>query len=305
MSTETAWQGGCKHLHSHNEIWSFSRGHDFVKLPCSVKILRSSSSVARTCRSIPRPLVFVPTMGALHEGHLSLIRRARELAGTKGTVAVSIFVNPTQFGPKVDTALCRAAGVDLLFLPDAKAFYAPDHSTWVDESLLSTGLCGAARPGHFRGVCTVVSKLFHLLGPDIAVFGKKDAQQLAVLRRMVRDLDFQIKIVGAETHREADGLAMSSRNRYLSEEERAQAPVLRRALLEAQAVAKAAVSVPGKLRASVVKRIKTASLARIDYVEVVDAETLGKPGPKTKKVLIAVAVVFGKTRLIDNLEVKL
>jgi len=255
-------------------------------------------------------------MGALHEGHLSLICRARELAGPKGTVVVSIFVNPTQFGPKedfsryprpiaLDTSLCRAAGVDVLFLPEAGAFYAPDHSTWVDESLLSMGLCGAARPGHFRGVCTVVSKLFHLLGPDVAVFGKKDAQQLAVLRRMVRDLDFQIKIVGAETYREADGLAMSSRNRYLSAEERAQAPVLRRALLEAQAAAKAGISAPGKLRAHVVKRIKTASLARIDYVEVVDAETLGKPGAKTKKVLIAVAVGFGKTRLIDNLEVKL
>jgi len=255
-------------------------------------------------------------MGALHEGHLSLIRRARALAGPKGTVAVSIFVNPTQFGPKEDysryprplaqdTAKCREAGVDLLYLPEAEAFYSPDHSTWVDESLLSTGLCGAARPGHFRGVCTVVAKLFNLLAPDIAVFGKKDAQQLAVLRRMVRDLNFQIKIVGAEIHREADGLAMSSRNRFLSPEERAQAPVLYRALREAKAAAKAGVATPAKLRSRVVKIIETEPLARIDYVEAVDAETLGKPTPKTKKILIAVAVVFGKTRLIDNLEISL
>ena len=255
-------------------------------------------------------------MGALHEGHLSLIRRARALAGPKGTVAVSIFVNPTQFGPKEDLsryprplaedlAQCRAEGVDLLFLPEASAFYAPDHSTWVDEALLSTGLCGASRPGHFRGVCTVVAKLFNIVAPDAAVFGKKDAQQLAILRRMVRDLDFQIKIVGVETHREADGLAMSSRNQYLSAEERAAATVLRRALLEARAAAKAGVTDPARLRARVVKTIERAPLARVDYVEAVDAESLGKPTPKTRKLLIAVAVFFGKTRLIDNIEVSI
>ena len=257
-------------------------------------------------------------MGALHEGHLTLIRRAKALAGPKGTVAVSVFVNPTQFGPKEDfsryprpvekdMAKCRAEGVDLVFLPEAVEFYAPDHSAWVDESLLSTGLCGAARPGHFRGVCTVVSKLFNLIGPDIAVFGKKDAQQLAIIRRMVRDLNFQIKIVGAETHREPDGLAMSSRNQFLSTEERAQAPVLRRALLEAKALAKSGVSDPTKLRARVVKTIESAPLARIDYVEAVDAETLAKvdkrSATKKQRVLFAVAVFFGKTRLIDNVEI--
>ena len=255
-------------------------------------------------------------MGALHEGHLSLIRRARQLAGPKGTVAVSIFVNPTQFGPREDLsryprpiaediAKCRKEGVDLLFLPEAEGFYAPDHSTWVDESLLSTGLCGAARPGHFRGVCTVVAKLFNLLSPDSAVFGKKDAQQLAIIRRMVRDLNFQIKIVGLETHREADGLAMSSRNQYLSPEERAQAPILRRALFAAKATAKTDASSPAKLRVRVVKAIERAPLARIDYVEAVDAETLGTPTPKTRRLLIAVAVGFGKTRLIDNIEIPL
>jgi len=281
-----------------------------------VKILRTPSSAARVCRSAPRPLVLVPTMGALHEGHLTLLRRARALAGPKGTVAVSIFVNPTQFGPKEDfsryprpiaqdMAKCQAEGVDLVFLPEAKPFYTPDHSTWVDESLLSMGLCGASRPGHFRGVCTVVSKLFNLIGPDIAVFGKKDAQQLAIIRRMARDLNFQIKIVGAETHREKDGLAMSSRNQFLSAEERAQAPILRRALLEAKAAAKSGVSDAAKLRARVVKTIETAPLARVDYVEAVDAETLAKPASKCRKLLIAVAVFFGKTRLIDNLEVNI
>lgn len=255
-------------------------------------------------------------MGALHEGHLTLIRRARALAGPKGTVAVSVFVNPTQFGPKEDfsryprpvaedTAKCRAEGVDLLYLPEPADFYAPDHSTWVNESLLSTGLCGASRPGHFRGVCTVVAKLFNVFGPDIAVFGKKDAQQLAVLRRMVRDLNFPIKIVGAEIHREADGLAMSSRNRYLSPEERAQAPILNRALREAKAAAKAGLRSAARLRARVVKVIESVPLAKIDYVEAVDAETLGKPDARTRKILLAVAVGFGKTRLIDNIEISL
>lgn len=255
-------------------------------------------------------------MGALHEGHLSLIQKARALAGPKGTVAVSVFVNPTQFGPKEDysryprpvaqdTAKCRAAGVDLLFLPNAETFYAPDHSTWVDESSLSTGLCGAARPGHFRGVCTVVSKLFHVFAPDIAVFGKKDAQQLAVLRRMVRDLHFQIQLVGAEIFREADGLAMSSRNRFLTKPQRAQAPVLHRALREARAAAKKRGVTPARLRADVVKTIETAPLARIDYVEAVDAETLAPPAASTRRILLAVAVRFGKTRLIDNVEINL
>jgi pantoate--beta-alanine ligase len=252
-------------------------------------------------------------MGALHLGHLSLIHRARALAGPKGTVAVSIFVNPTQFGPgedlsryprpiSRDIALCKEAGVDLLYLPEAEAFYAPDHSVWVNEEALSAGLCGASRPGHFRGVCTVVAKLFNLLGPEIAVFGKKDAQQLAILRRMVRDLNFQIKIVGVETYRERDGLALSSRNQYLTSDQRAQAPVLRRGLLSARAAAKGGVHSPAKLRALVVKTIGTAPLSKIDYVEIVDAETLAKPGPKSRKLLIAVAVHFGNTRLIDNLE---
>lgn len=253
-------------------------------------------------------------MGALHEGHLSLIRRARALAGPKGTVAVSIFVNPAQFGPnedlsryprplKRDTALCKQAGVDLLYLPRAGEFYEPDHSVWVNETALSTGLCGITRPTHFRGVCTVVAKLFNLIGPDTAVFGKKDYQQLAILRRMARDLNFQIKLVGVETYREADGLALSSRNQYLTPGQRAQAPVLRRALLEARRLAREGVRSPARLRNAVVKEIESAPLARVDYVEVVDAETLARPGPKSRRCVVAAAVYFGATRLIDNLEI--
>jgi pantoate--beta-alanine ligase len=255
-------------------------------------------------------------MGALHEGHLTLIRKARALAGPKGTVAVSVFVNPTQFGPKEDfskyprpisedIAKCEEEGVNLLFNPKPEDFYAPDASTWVNEITLSTGLCGASRPIHFRGVCTVVSKLFNLFQADIGVFGKKDYQQLAILRRMVRDLNMPIKLVGVEIHREPDGLAMSSRNRYLSPKERSEALILRRSLVDARKAAKAGEHSPAKLRDRVAKTIATSPIAKIDYVEAVDAETLAQPGPDCRKLLIAVAVAFGKTRLIDNIEISL
>lgn len=250
-------------------------------------------------------------MGALHEGHLALIRKARALAGPDGTVAVSIFVNPTQFGPKEDfskyprpitedTAKCREAGVDLLFAPAAGEMYAPDASVWVNEETLSTVLCGASRPGHFRGVCTVVTKLFNIVAPDTAVFGKKDAQQLAIIRRMVRDLNFAIKIVGVETQRERDGLARSSRNQYLTTEERTQAPILRKSLLAAKESGKRNPAAIQKLVRGI---IETAPLARVDYVEAVDAETLGAPPNSGRRLLVAVAVFFGKTRLIDNIEI--
>ncbi len=255
-------------------------------------------------------------MGALHEGHLTLIRRARALAGPKGTVAVSVFVNPTQFGPKEDfakyprplsqdLAKCRAEGVDLVYTPKPEDFYAPDASTWVTETALSTGLCGKTRPIHFRGVCTVVSKLFNLFRADVGVFGKKDYQQLAILRRMVRDLNMPIQLVGVEIHREADGLAMSSRNRYLSAKERAEALILHKALGEAKKAARKGLKSPAKLRELVRGIISTSPLAKIDYVEAVDAETLAEPGRKCRKLLIPVAVYFGKTRLIDNVEIPL
>src|ERR1043166_3257067 len=188
--------------------------------------------------------VLVPTMGALHQGHLELIRIARETAGSGGEVVVSIFVNPLQFEPgsdlekyprprATDEELCRAAGVDVLFRPDEREMYAADHSVVVEDVALSNTLCGQSRPGHFRGVCTAVTKLFHLLAPSAAVFGEKDFQQLVIIRRMVRDLNFGIEIIGAPIVREADGLACSSRNQYLGPEERKQATVLHGACLAA------------------------------------------------------------------------
>jgi len=271
--------------------------------------------MARACRAAARPLVLVPTMGALHAGHLALVARARKLAGPHGTVALSLFVNPTQFGPKEDfsryprplredTAQCRAAGVDLLFTPSAAAMYEPDQSVWIDEEALSATLCGASRPGHFRGVCTVVGKLFNLTGADAAVFGKKDVQQLAIIRRMVRDLNFPVRIVGVETVRERDGLAMSSRNRYLTPQERSQAPILQQALRAARKRAREGGVTPEALAARVSAQIGSAPLARIDYVSILDAETLRPPvRGKTERWLIALAVFFGKTRLIDHLEI--
>jgi pantoate--beta-alanine ligase len=248
-------------------------------------------------------------MGALHEGHLSLIRKARRLAGPRGTVAVSIFVNPTQFGPKEDFSryprtfasdrrLCEGAGADVIFHPGAADIYPEGYSTYVNEERLSACLCGQSRPGHFRGVCTVVLKLFNIIAPDIAVFGAKDYQQSAIIGRMVRDLNVPVRIVVAPTIREGDGLALSSRNRYLSAAERAQAPIIRRALLAARA---ASFRRPADLARLVRGHISTAPLAKIDYIEVLDAGTLEEPGDRTRKLVIACAVWFGKTRLIDNI----
>jgi len=276
-----------------------------------VKIVRTASGAARLCRAPGSvgPLVLVPTMGALHAGHLSLIRKARKLAGPKGRVAVSIFVNPTQFGPKEDFSryprpfardcrLCRDAGVDIVFQPSPQEMYPERYSTYVNEELVSLPLCGKSRPGHFRGVCTVVLKLFNIVGPDIAVFGMKDYQQVAVIRRMTRDLNVPVRIVAAPTVREPDGLALSSRNAYLSAEARAQAPVIRRALLLAHDARTVKTAALEKL---VRREIGTASLARIDYIEALDADTLEEPGPETGQLLIACAVYFGNTRLIDNI----
>lgn len=253
--------------------------------------------------------VLVPTMGALHAGHVSLIRLARAHAGRAGEVAVSIFVNPLQFEPGADFAryprpeaadeeLCRQEGVDLIFRPLPNEMYFEDCSIFVEETGLSERLCGASRPEHFRGVCTVVTKLFHLLAPDAAVFGEKDFQQLTIIRRMVRDLNFSVEIIGGPTVREPDGLALSSRNQYLSEEERAQAPIIRETLLEAS---KSDENSARKLAATVREKIETASLARIDYVEIVDLDNLQPSLTIEPRSLLAVAVFFGKTRLIDNI----
>ena len=251
-------------------------------------------------------------MGALHKAHGELIRIAREHAGQKGEVAVSIFVNPLQFEPgsdyeryprpeKQDENFCRNAGVDLLFRPTPAEIYADDRSVFVEETTLSSTLEGKSRPGHFRGVCTVVAKLFNILTPDAAVFGEKDFQQLAIIRRMVRDLNFKVDIVAVPTIREEDGLACSSRNEYLNLEERKQAPVLRRALLAAVEKANAGEK-SAKLIVGLVRDvISEASLANIEYVNLVDAENLQPVEIVRPKSLLTLAVCFGRTRLIDNI----
>ena len=261
-------------------------------------------------------VVLVPTMGALHDGHVHLVRVAREMAGPDGFVAVSIFVNPLQFGPNedfarypreldADAAKCQGAGADVIFAPEMAEVYSPDRSIIILERSLSQVLCGASRPGHFDGVCTVVAKLFNYFQPDDAVFGKKDYQQLAIIRRMVRDLNFPLTLHGVDTVREADGLAMSSRNRYLSAEERQQAPALRQSL---QKVLQAWQG--GLLEAAALEDLARAHIAehapvgRVDYLSVVDATTL-QPVEKVKvkgNGLMALAVFFGKARLIDNIE---
>ena len=251
-------------------------------------------------------------MGALHEGHLCLVDQARKLAGSKGRVMVSIFVNPTQFGPKedfsryprplaTDKRLCAARGADAVFLPSAEAMYSEGYSTFVEESSVSTGLCGASRPGHFRGVGTVVLKLLQIVQPTVAVFGLKDFQQYAVIRRMVRDLNVPVEIVGVETVRETDGLALSSRNRYLTPEQRAQAPILQKALRAASDTWRSGETSAAKLRNLITRFISSAPLARIDYVEIADASSLQPIRKVRRNTVMAVAVFFGRTRLIDNL----
>jgi pantoate--beta-alanine ligase len=251
-------------------------------------------------------------MGALHRGHLELIRIAREAAGKKGEVAVSIFVNPLQFGPggdyekyprpeTVDEEFCRSAGVDVLFRPTPDEMYPAGFSVAIEENSLSATLCGKSRPGHFRGVCTVVAKLFNILAPDAAVFGEKDFQQLAIIRRMVRDLNFPVEIIGAPTVRESDGLALSSRNQYLSATERQQAPVLRAALVEGARLAAGREHSAAVILEAARKIIDTAPLARIDYLELVNADTLQPIEMVQPNSLIALAAFFGQTRLIDNI----
>lgn len=251
-------------------------------------------------------------MGALHRGHLELIRLAREAAGSEGEVAVSVFVNPLQFAPggdyekyprpeTDDDERCRSAGVDILFRPTPAEMYAGDFSVAIEENSLSATLCGKSRPGHFRGVCTVVAKLFNILAPDAAVFGEKDFQQLAIIRRMVRDLNFPIEIIGAPTVRESDGLAYSSRNQYLSATERKQAPVLRAALVEGARLAAGGEQAPAVILEAARKVIGTSPLARIDYLELVNAETLQAIESVQPNSLIALAAFFGQTRLIDNI----
>jgi len=262
----------------------------------------------RPLRQASKRIGFVPTMGYLHEGHLTLVDIAR---ANSDIVVLSIFVNPTQFAPNEDLEryprdfvrderLARERGVDLLFYPDEQEMYPQPYYTYVITEQLSKVLCGISRPTHFRGVTTVVCKLFNIVQPDVAIFGQKDAQQAIIIRRMVMDLNFPIEIIVAPIVRESDGLAMSSRNVYLSPEERIQAPVIYQALQAARkAVAK------GERRAAVIhgliaEKIKTASLARVDYIEIVDGVTLERVTEINPGAFAAVAVFFGKTRLIDN-----
>lgn len=264
---------------------------------------------------------FVPTMGYLHEGHLSLVHRARRLVGKRGLVVASIYVNPTQFAPTEDLSayprdlardksLCRQAGVDVLFLPSDAAMY-PDratsgYSTYVVEETLSRGMEGGSRPTHFRGVSTIVAKLFNLVLPDVAVFGAKDWQQAAVLRRMTRDLNFPLKLVVAPTRREKDGLAMSSRNKYLSAEERGQATILWRALTLAKEIVRSSrtPNYADVLKKQLGALIATQPAARLDYLEFFDGETLQPTPAVTPGTHLALAVFIGKTRLIDNAVLK-
>ncbi len=254
-------------------------------------------------------------MGALHCGHATLIRRARALAGASGTVVVSVFVNPTQFGPTedftryprtlaADRRLCKAEGADVIFHPAASAIYPSGFSTFIEENILSTRLCGASRPGHFRGVCTVVAKLFNIIHPDVAVFGLKDFQQCAVISKMVRDLNLSVRIAPVATVREPDGLALSSRNRYLSPAERSQAPVIRRAFLAAAAAFSSGEKSSAKLREILAREIAKAPLARVDYLELADAKTLAPVTTALRSTVLFAAVFFGKTRLIDNLPLR-
>jgi pantoate--beta-alanine ligase len=275
----------------------------------TVRDLAALRAQVHEARAQGKTIGFVPTMGALHEGHLSLVRLAKR---ESAFVVVSIFVNPLQFGPNEDLAryprdeakdarLLEREGVDLLYLPDPSRFYPPDFSTAVEVAVVSEGGEGARRPGHFRGVATVVAKLFHQVLPDVAVFGRKDLQQLAVIRRMVRDLDFRfpLRLAVGETVREADGLAMSSRNAYLSPDERRRALDLSRTLLAARTRAAHGEADAGRLAADASRQLSALGL-EVDYVEAVDAESMLPAGHVVPGVALAAAIRIGKTRLIDN-----
>ncbi|GAB6168728.1 pantoate--beta-alanine ligase [Clostridium carnis] len=251
---------------------------------------------------------FVPTMGYLHEGHESLIKKAVE---ENDKVVVSIFVNPIQFGPKEDLdkyprdlerdiSICSNAGANLIFNPENKEMYFDNFSTFINMNGLTKGLCGKSRPTHFTGVCTVVAKLFNIIPANRAYFGEKDAQQLAVIRRMVRDLNIDIKIVGCPIVREEDGLAKSSRNTYLSLEERNASIILNKSLKECKTALDNGIRDSEILKNIIIENIKKEPLAKIDYVEIVEAESIEAINNIRNSVLVAIAVYFGKTRLIDN-----
>ena len=273
-----------------------------------VSDIQEMQQLAGQYRQQGKTIGFVPTMGYLHEGHLSLMRRARPQCDI---LVVSIFVNPTQFGPNEDferyprdferdERLCREVGVDVVFYPAADAMYPQPYLTYVNVEKLSETMCGASRPGHFRGVTTVVTKLFNIVQPHIAVFGQKDYQQSLIIRQMVRDLNFDVQIDVAPIVREADGLAMSSRNKYLSPKERQQALVLYRSLTRAEELIREGERNADALLQAMQTIISEAPDARIDYIAIVDAETLEPLSTVRHNTVIALAVYIGTTRLIDN-----
>jgi len=268
--------------------------------------------IAEKARCAGKKIGFVPTMGYLHEGHLNLIRRARQLSQL---VVVSIFVNPTQFGPQDDyqsypgdltrdTRLSQQAGCDILFVPSVEEMYPKGYCSYIEVKGLTQVLCGASRPGHFRGVTTVVTMLFNIVKPHLAVFGQKDAQQAIVIRRMIRDLKQNLEIVIVPTVREHDGLAMSSRNEYLTPQERAEAPVLFRALEWAGSQIGAGERSAKNLIQGMTRMIEAGERAEIDYISIVDAQELRSLEQVEGDVLIALAVTFGRARLIDNLLIR-
>jgi len=279
-----------------------------------MRLLTSIKKMQKLSLSLKRQgkkISFVPTMGALHKGHLSLVKRAKKLGDF---VVTSIFVNPTQFGPKEDyrkyprdlkkdKELLQKAGCDLIFAPRVKDIYPVGYLTYIDVEELSQKLEGASRPGHFKGVCTVVAKLFNIVQPDFAIFGQKDAQQALIIKKMAEDLDFPVKIIVSPTVREKDGLACSSRNSYLITEERNQAKILYQSLKLGEKMIKAGEKNPLKVIKKMTEMIKQVPLAKIDYIALTDTQTL-EPVRKIKgELLLSLAVKFGKTRLIDNLKI--
>ena len=274
-----------------------------------MQVLTTNASTAQALENCPRPLGLVPTMGALHEGHLALVRRARR---ENTTVAVSIFVNPTQFGPhedlstyprnmERDLALLESEGVDFVYAPTPAEVYPQGFDTWIEPGALANRLEGEARPGHFRGVATVVAKLFNVIGPDRAYFGQKDGQQLAVIRQLVRDLNMKVEIVAVPTVRDKDGLALSSRNAYLAPDERKAAAVVFRALSTARSLWENGSRDAEELRSAVIQVLESEPLLHgIDYVSVADGTTLEELELVEGQAMVSTAVRLGETRLIDN-----
>ncbi len=274
-----------------------------------MRVIHTNQEMKDVCRFVERPLGLVPTMGALHEGHLALVRLAKQ---ENRTLAATIFVNPTQFGPREDLQkyprdlekdldLLRNEGTDLVYVPDVEEVYPPGFDSWVEVGGLGDKLEGAHRPGHFRGVATVVAKLFNLIQPDRAYFGQKDGQQTAIVRKMVKDLDFRLDIVVVPTVRDPDGLALSSRNVYLTLEQRRAAPVIYRALCAASRLWSDGVRNGERLRAEVLATLQQEPLLDgINYVSVADAETLEELEQVQGRAMVSVAVRLDNTRLIDN-----